>query len=387
MWRYWFPGKTVRCELLWVVLWIALWIASVCIAFAGQVWIWPEPLLIFKVCYAIQGALFLMLTIVLVINLFQFFTQNFLGWRERVRRSVVLVVCLLVILVGLLYGPYFSTPQIRHAVVTLPNLPPSAEGFKILHLSDTHFGPLIGLSTLKHIVSMANKLEPSMIVFTGNIFSFEYSLEYEAYLNLLRKLNPPYGVYYVTGTTEYLYRGGDQWPNIMKYLGFQPLLNAIVTIKKGNDTLFDLAGVPDLLSRFFRSSSGEPFPPPDIPKTIKLRSPHDPRTPGPPPLLLLAHNPRHFTTLPPNASIDLQLSGHTLGGMIFPVHLLMYPFYPVLSGVTRNGNGTILFVNQGIGSWLVPFRLGSQAEMVVVELRKGEREWVWEERGDPKIEF
>jgi predicted MPP superfamily phosphohydrolase len=86
------------------------------------------------------------------------------------------------------------------------------------------------------------------------------------------------------------------------------------------------------------------------------------------PVLLLAHQPRQIEGAVAHG-VDLQLSGHTHGGQIWPFGLLVRLDQPVLQGLSRHGERTQLYTSRGTGFWGPPFRVFAPSEITLLTLR------------------
>jgi hypothetical protein len=250
-------------------------------------------------------------------------------------------------------------PVIEEIEVDLESLPPYADRFSIVHISDIHLGPTAGLEYLKEIVTLVNDLKPDLIAITGNIADFSYSLYYDPLSNVVEKFKARYGVFFVTGNSDYWGGGAETWSRLLHFKGIFVLRNFLVPIKDGNNqTLFDLAGVDDWYSGSFYSMWGK-HPGPKLKETLSTSTSK--------PIILLAHNPNQFYESH-SLKVDLQLSGHNLGGQIFPLHILLYPFQSFFSGLYIEDH-SVLYVSRGLGYWYVPMRLFAQPEITKITLR------------------
>ena len=171
----------------------------------------------------------------------------------------------------------------------------------------------------------------------------------------LAGLQARYGVYFVTGNHEY-YSGAAAWVEHLGKLGIRVLRNERVAIGDPGASI-DLAGIDD-----WRSAGMVPGHGPDLSAALAGRDPD--RS-----LVLLAHQPRGVEE-GAKAGVELQVSGHTHGGQIFPFTLATALVYPYLHGLypVREGNGSQIFVSRGTGYWGPPMRLGSPPEIARVVL-------------------
>ena len=87
-------------------------------------------------------------------------------------------------------------------------------------------------------------------------------------------------------------------------------------------------------------------------------------------MLLLAHQPKQITSAA-NAGVDLQLSGHTHGGQIWPFNFLVRLDQPVVQGLSAHGESTQLYTSRGTGFWGPPFRVFAPSEITLLTLRRG----------------
>ncbi|GAB3826483.1 hypothetical protein GCM10027610_008210 [Dactylosporangium cerinum] len=163
----------------------------------------------------------------------------------------------------------------------------------------------------------------------------------------LRGLRSRRGVYFVTGNHEY-FSGHEDWIEHVGALGLRVLRNARVEI----DGL-DLAGVND-------ATGGSVGDPPDYDLALAGRDPARP-------VVLLAHQPVQAHEAA-KRGVDLQLSGHTHGGQLWPFHYVTRISQPVISGLGEVG-GMPVYVTNGAGFWGPPVRVGAAPDVTLVELR------------------
>jgi predicted MPP superfamily phosphohydrolase len=235
--------------------------------------------------------------------------------------------------------------------ISLRRLPKELSGMRVVQLSDVHIGPTIGKQWLAEIVGRVNALEPHLVVITGDLVdgSVEALREHTAPLGDLRA---KYGVYFCTGNHEY-YSGVEAWMKELERLHVRVLHNERVSIGEG-DASFDLAGVDDWTGGTYVKGHG-----PNIKKALEGRDPSRE-------LVLLAHQPRQIFEAR-DEGVGLQLSGHTHGGQIFPITMLVRLNQPFVAGLDRLGD-TQIYVSRGTGYWGPPMRVGAPAEITLLEL-------------------
>ena len=237
--------------------------------------------------------------------------------------------------------------------VPLKNLPDNFDGFRIVQFSDLHVGPTIKNGFVQTVVDQIGELNADMIVFTGDLVDGTVS-NLKNDVEPLRKLNAPFGKYFITGNHEY-YSGVVPWCYKAKELGFDVLINESRFIEK-NDQKILLAGVTDASGgNFLVEHTSDPH---------KALSGHETKNTK----ILLAHQPRSIFEAS-NAGFDLQLSGHTHGGQMIPWQFLTRLAQPYMEGLHKHNN-TWLYVNKGTGYWGPPLRIGARSEITILRLVK-----------------
>jgi predicted MPP superfamily phosphohydrolase len=146
----------------------------------------------------------------------------------------------------------------------------------------------------------------------------------------------------------------------MGRLGWEPLHNRHVVVERGGDALV-LAGVDDVTAE----SSGLAGHRADLPGALAGADPDLP-------VLLVAHQPKYVHRAAA-AGVDLQVSGHTHGGQIWPFNFLVRLDQPVVHGLSRHGERTQLYTSRGTGFWGPPFRVFAPSEITLLTLRSGDR--------------
>ncbi|CAL9674883.1 metallophosphoesterase [Streptomyces sp. enrichment culture] len=243
---------------------------------------------------------------------------------------------------GVLHGP-----QLKRVTIPLARLPRSAHGFRIAVVSDIHLGPILGRGHAERIVNTINSAQPDLVTIVGDLVDGSVE-DLGPAVEPLARLSAPHGAYFVTGNHEY-YSGAAQWIDKVRELGVHPLENARTELPA-----FDLAGVNDIAGR-----DQDPAQGPDFVQALGDRD----RSRA---SVLLAHQPvliheavRH--------GVDLQLSGHTHGGQMWPLTHVAALTNPTLAGRERYGD-TELYVTRGAGAWGPPVRIGAPSDITVVTL-------------------
>jgi predicted MPP superfamily phosphohydrolase len=244
--------------------------------------------------------------------------------------------------------------------VPIAKLPPALDGFSIAQLTDIHIGLTIGRSFVEEVVAVTNAIGADVIVLTGDIIDGPVGYVADR-TEPLRDLRAPHGVFAVTGNHEY-YSDADAWLPVLERLGLRFLRNERVAMTRAGAS-FDLVGIDDWTAK------GHPGHGADLAGALAGRDPSRAT-------VLLAHQPRQVHDAVDHG-IDLQLSGHTHGGQIWPWHYAArIQQGGFLAGLEKVGD-TWLWTSRGVGYWGPPVRLGAQAEIVKIVLRAG--------TGEPKV--
>jgi predicted MPP superfamily phosphohydrolase len=213
--------------------------------------------------------------------------------------------------------------------------PSTLNGLSIIQLSDLHIFKNLDINYLQTLVKKINELKPDIVVFTGDIIQTS-SLKLKKHLMVFKLLKSP--AYYVTGNHDIFY-GPKPLKKILQNSGVICLDNKILNLHIKNTTL-QLVGLSDRYS-FARG----------IKRPIKeLFNKLDPTLPT----ILLAHQPKDIHYIK-NYRIDIQLSGHTHGGQVYPFNYIVRFFQPFFSGLYTH-NRTLLYVSSGVGYWGVRMR-------------------------------
>ncbi|RKE17088.1 metallophosphoesterase [Streptomyces sp. TLI_171] len=236
-------------------------------------------------------------------------------------------------------------PRVKQVTVPLAKLPRAAHGYRIAVVSDIHLGPILGKAHTRRIVDTINAVQPDLITVVGDLVDGTVP-ELGPAARPLADLRAKDGAYLVTGNHEY-FSGAAPWVEFVRELGVHPLENDRVEL-----AWFDLAGVNDIAG----TATGQG---PDYRRALGDRD----RARA---AVLMAHQPvtihdsvRH--------GVDLQLSGHTHGGQLWPGNYLAELANPTVAGLERYGD-TQLYVTRGAGAWGPPVRVGAPSDITVVTL-------------------
>ncbi len=238
--------------------------------------------------------------------------------------------------------------SLERVEITLKRLPKKLDGFKIIHLSDTHHSPFTGIEHIKRTVKIANRLRPDMFLLTGDYVSHER--EYIAPVAaVLGKLKSRYGTYACLGNHDH-WTDADLVTHLFRGEGINMLINEGLRIE-ARGASFWLAGVDDYMV-------GKT----DVPAALRGSYPDELK-------LLLAHNPIIFREAA-RVGVDLTLSGHTHGGQIKVRDdaKRLFPQRKLKAGLHRRKTSQI-YITRGIGTVVLPVRYQCPPEISLLELR------------------
>lgn len=250
----------------------------------------------------------------------------------------VLIVC---------FFGYISAQQINVLSFTLSHSK-LKQPVSIVQISDLHLDMLTNKVHLQSIVEDINALQADIIVSTGDLVDMQ--LDYlDGYSNILAGIKAKMGKYAVYGNHE-VFAGLEKSKIFIEKSGFTLLSNEGITV----DQIINIAGIDD------PAASGKLLETGGEEKQILEKLAPDIFT------LLLKHQPRVASDS--RLKFDLQLSGHTHGGQIFPFSLLTKIAYPLPFGLSQTGPNSWLYVSKGTGTWGPPMRVFAKPEITVFYL-------------------
>ncbi|MBM3605859.1 MAG: metallophosphoesterase [Alphaproteobacteria bacterium] len=244
-------------------------------------------------------------------------------------------------------------PSVNVIEITIDRLPGDLDGYRILQLSDLHVSNLFPARWVAEMVAVANDQDADLVAITGDLVDGTPAARQDD-IAPLRLLRAPDGVYMVPGNHEY-YFDYEGWMEAFATLGLRPLANSHVVLRRGSAEL-GLAGVTDPVA----GAHGQAGP--DVRRAL-AGIPNDAS------VVLLAHQPR-MARRAARAGVDLQLSGHTHGGMAIGLRRLVASLNGgFVSGLYQVGDMQ-LHVSNGTGHTPgFAFRFGVPPQMTLIILR------------------
>ena len=303
-----------------------------------------------------MGMAFLFLASSILLDLFRiiFFAGGFI-----LKRSLVFLTPLWLFIIPLLFsltaGAYgfFEARDIRaeRVVIKSSKIPREAGPVRIVQITDVHLGMIVREGRLSKILDAVKKAEPDLLISTGDLVDAQIN-HLDGLTNLLQEIRPKYGKFAITGNHEY-FAGLQQSLDFTRRAGFTMLRGEGLTV----GGLFNLAGVDDLTGQGFGLFEGLSE------KNLLASLPRDKFT------ILLKHRP--IVDKNSLGLFDLQISGHTHQGQIFPFRVFTRIFFSYVGGLFELPHQAILYVSRGSGTWGPPIRFLTPPEVTVFELIPG----------------
>ena len=262
------------------------------------------------------------------------------------------VVCLVLTLILYIGHGNASRFKVTRLEVSIDKQAGHLTELRVAMVSDIHLGQITGRKFLSRVVDVLNEQQADIVLLVGDTFDgapdpvikTDAGVEFE-------RLKSKYGTYVVSGNHEYI--GGRENPDAVNtafdYLasrGVTSLQDAVVLI----DSAFYVAGRKD-------RQAGQRKTIPDLLAEMDSRLP----------VILLDHQPYNLEKAE-HAGVDLQLSGHTHHGQMWPLNLITRKIYEQDWGYLQKGKSHF-YVSCGVGTWGPPIRMASRSEVVVIDLK------------------
>lgn len=315
---------------------------------SGMIWVgsyWLAAMLYFLMIVALLDAIRLL-------NHFLPFYPNFITAQYVIAKQWIAGIAIAVVGIVIALGSVNAlNPKIRTIELTLPKKQAVLPSLNIVMASDIHLGTMVCQGRLKRIVDTINSLNPDVILLPGDVI--DEDLAPVIRLNLgetLKKLKARFGIYAVTGNHEYI-GGVEPAVNYLDAHGIQELRDSAVTI--GGSIC--IVGREDISGNRARGKKR---------KTLQEILATTQRTL---PVILMDHQPFHLEEAE-QAGVDLQISGHTHNGQMWPFNYITRKVYELDWGYLKKGN-THYYVSCGVGTWGPPVRIGNTPEIVDIRLR------------------
>ncbi|MGA3013905.1 MAG: metallophosphoesterase [Bacteroidales bacterium] len=303
------------------------------------------------------GAMVYFILAILVIDLARlvnhfipFFPQIFYADYQKTKLITLLVTTGLVLIIVTTGFINARNPVVKSLDLNISKKVTGSKTLKIAMASDIHLGTLVGKRGAARLVRMINDLHPDIILLAGDLVDEDLGPVIRRNLGeTLKNFYAPLGVYAITGNHEYI--GGAQ--EAVAYLTAHNI-KFLSDTAEFIDGRFYLAGREDRDRQRFTGKQRKPLA--EILRGVDHSFP----------IILMDHQP--FQLLKPEElGVDLQLSGHTHHGQIWPFNYITNAIYEVSWGYKKKGN-TNIYVSCGFGTWGPPMRIGNRPEVVLITL-------------------
>jgi uncharacterized protein len=323
-------GRILESRLPVLVSDILIWI--------GSFW-WGAILYFFLIVVALD--------LIRLINHFLPFYPSALANNYAFAKQVIAIVSVVIVFIVLTFG-YFNARNVRIKTLTL-SIPKQAGNIKSLNIvsaSDIHLGTIIGRGMLDQIVGKINSLNPDIVLLPGDIIDEDPKPVIRQNLGeALRQIKAPLGVFAVTGNHEY-YGGVKAACDYLDAHGITMLRDTTIKIADS----FYIVGRDDRekarITGQNRKSIDELLA--DVDKNL--------------PIIAMDHQPFALQKVA-ESGIDLQISGHTHYGQLWPLGYITDLIFQLSWGYKQIGQ-THFYVSSGAGTWGPPMRLGNTPEIV-----------------------
>ena len=272
----------------------------------------------------------------------------------RLRRSPALVGGVAVALVAAILA--FGIWNARHTVwrqydVTVDKAAGDLRELKIVLVTDIHLGKIIRNGRLTELVDSINSRRPDLVLLAGDIIDEDIGpFISENMAATFQRLQSRFGVFAVLGNHEYIGRQTETAVDLLRKSGITVLRDSFVNV----EDRFVVAGREEWDRTRFGYGQRKPLA--DLLQSVDAKKP----------ILLLDHQPRNLSE-PAAAGVDLQVSGHTHRGQLFPNQWLTGALYETDHGYLRKGNLQVI-VSAGFGTWGPPVRTSAASKIVEIKV-------------------
>ena len=242
---------------------------------------------------------------------------------------------------------------LKTVTIRTARIPRGTRILRILQVSDLHLDASTGNREIDRLLKLAKQCDPDLMVCTGDAFDSTAS-KMESIAARLVSIQAPLGKLAVFGNHEH-YRGEARSLSLLQASGFRVLNGESVTLP-WDKTNIVVAGVDDARGSMTavncRTDEQAVLPAADSERPF---------------VILLKHQP--VVSALAAGRFDLQLSGHTHGGQIFPFHIYVRLFFSKLAGLCDVSGGAKLYVSRGVGTWGLPLRVLARPEITLFVIR------------------
>ncbi|MEW6622833.1 MAG: metallophosphoesterase [Bacillota bacterium] len=255
----------------------------------------------------------------------------------------------------MVYGSWNArNPQIVEYQINIPKKAGNYDTLSAVLVSDIHLGSIVDNRRLNEMIDMINQLEPELVLLAGDIIDEDVEFFVEQQMaESFRRLTPKLGTYAVLGNHEYIGGNAEDAVHYLQEAGIHVLIDDYVLVEDS----FYIVGRDDRAGTRFTGQGRKSLT--DIMQGVDNGRP----------IILLDHQPTHLEEAR-EAGVDLQLSGHTHRGQLFPNHLITQKIFEIDWGYLLKGDLQVI-VSTGYGTWGPPIRIGNKPELVYIKFQFG----------------
>ena len=241
--------------------------------------------------------------------------------------------------------------KINYAEIDIPKKSSNMNGLNLVLVADFHMTPINNSNLLKKIVEKINTLNADIVLMPGDVLDDNINILRRRNIGKsLSKIKSKYGVFISNGNHEFI-NGVEEMDKYLEEMKLNVLRDSSILINKS----FYVVGREDRSKINFTGNQRKSL------KEILTNVNRDYA------IILLDHNPSGLEEIA-NENIELQLSGHTHNGQLFPLNFITKWIYEISWGNLKKGQ-TQFYVTCGVGTWGPPVRLGSDSEIVNIKIR------------------
>ncbi len=351
-----FPA-TSQWRSTYVIVFLVLAFSFIAGRILERIWISPlSDVLVWTGSFWIGAMLYFFLAAVLldILRLLNFLVPVYPSWvRENygiAKQRAAIASCIAVFTILIAGHINALIPRLKILSFTIAKRTDDLKSLTIVVASDIHLGTMVGRNRLDRYVEKINALNADLVLLPGDIVDEDLApVIRENFGESLRNIRARYGVVAITGNHEYI-GGAEAACRYLTQHGIRVLRDEVMRLDGGvvlvgreDRSISQFAGkrrkaLGDLLAGIDRSY----------------------------PIILLDHQPFHLEE-GANSGVDLQLSGHTHHGQLWPVNFITRAIYQVSQGYVRIGQ-THVYVSNGAGTWGPPVRTSTRPEIVHITL-------------------
>jgi len=256
--------------------------------------------------------------------------------------TALILLSIVVVLAGIIN---LNTIRVSKYTIEVPRKNSKIDHLRIAFAADIHIQQNTRIQFIEQFVKKINALRPDIMLYVGDIVEGDNENETtKAIESVMRKIETKYGTFGVTGNHEFY--GGNGQSNFFRELGITMLSDTVIRM----DSSFYLAGRND--EHFGQRKT--------VIRLLESIS-HDM------PVILMDHRPTQLQDVSQTIA-DVQVSGHTHNGQMFPINMITNTVYELSWGYKKIRN-THFFVTSGLRLWGPPVKTAGKSEIMLIDVK------------------